>query len=96
MPGCTAEHSGTPAANYVHNRGGGGGQREGVAADTFGKERFHAGTLMHRDLHFPWLGEAMYSRPNLSLSRMIARLPSNASNVEMFGNGHRRQELRSS
>ena len=29
---------------------------------------------MHGDLHFPWLGEALCSRPNLSLSKMIARL----------------------
>ena len=30
---------------------------------------------MHRDLHFPWLGEVMCSHPNLSLSRMNTRLP---------------------
>ena len=29
---------------------------------------------MHRDLRFPWLEEALCSRTNLSVSRMIARL----------------------
>ena len=42
IPSYIVRHSNAPAANSVHNKRD---QQEGVAADTSGKERSHAGTL---------------------------------------------------
>ena len=76
IPGYTVGHSDAAAASSVHNGGGGGGGPTGrCGCRHIWEGKVSCWYAMHRDLHFPWLGEAICSRPNLCLSGMIVRLP---------------------